>query len=199
MSTPGKLEAAANAATIVTAILISIVVIKVYILPPSPARARLATPAVGVGTNMKERLAKVDWKKNGRTLILALSTKCHFCTESAPFFRKLAKVPGRSATLLAILPQPVSESERYLDEENVHVDLVKQASHSEVGIRGTPTMLLVNGGGLVIKVWVGKAEAKDQAQILGLLLGAGRPSPPVIPSVTFGRANPSREAGRAAE
>jgi hypothetical protein len=173
MNTPGKLETAANAATIVAALLISIVLIKVYLLPAAPTRTRLATPAIAVGTSMKDRLAGVDWQKNSRTLVLALSTKCHFCTESAPFFRKLVEEPGRNAKLLAILPQPVAESKRYLGEENVHVDAVMQASLSKVGIRGTPTMLLVNGGGVVTNVWIGRLEPSQQAQVLEVLRNAG--------------------------
>jgi hypothetical protein len=190
MNTPGKLEMAANAATIVAALLISIVLIKVYLLPTAPTRKGLAASPVAVGTDMNERLPGVDWQKNRHTLVLALSTKCHFCTESAPFFRKLAEEPGRNAKLLAILPQPVAESERYLGGENVHVDLVRQVSLSRVGIRGTPTMLLVNGGGVVTKVWVGKAETKDQEQMLRLLSGVAPIGSLALPPSTFGAVNP---------
>ena len=139
---------------------------------------------------MKGRLTGVDYQKNGRTLVLALSTQCHFCTESAPFFRKLSESVRPNVKMVAVLPQPVPEGEQYLSGEGLQVDLVKQESLSRLGIRGTPTMLLINAAGIVSKVWVGKLEAKQQQQVLSLLSGSiagaltGRAAP------VFGGSNP---------
>jgi len=92
--------------------------------------------------------------------------------------------------MVAVLPQPVPEGEQYLSGEGLQVDLVKQESLSRLGIRGTPTMLLINAAGIVSKVWVGKLEAKQQQQVLSLLSGSiagaltGRAAP------VFGGSNP---------
>jgi len=162
---------AANAVTIVAALLLSVVLVKVYLLPPQQLKSRATAPVAAVGTNMKGRLTGVDYQKNGRTLVLALSTQCHFCTESAPFFRKLSESARPNVKMVAVLPQSIPEGEQYLSGEGLQVDLVKQESLSRLGIRGTPTMLLVNGAGVVTKVWVGKLEAKQQQQVLSLLSG----------------------------
>src|SRR5260370_41573734 len=33
----------------------------------------------------------INWKEHKQTLVLALSSNCHFCTASADFYRKLAE------------------------------------------------------------------------------------------------------------
>jgi hypothetical protein len=169
MSLPRKIETTANIATIGAAVLLSTVLVKVYLLPaPSPRIPRIATaPAPGV--DFKSRLPGVDWHKNGRTLVLAISTQCHFCKDSTPFYRKLQEQVGKNLKTVAVLPQPVAEAEQYLNGEDVHVDQVKQASMGDIGVQGTPTMLLVNSAGVVTKTWVGKIQPEQEQEVLAAL------------------------------
>ena len=90
-----------------------------------------------------------DIAKDKRTLVLALSTQCHFCTESAPFFQRIRKETSKNLKMVAVLPQPVSESHKYLEGEGVQVDDVRQAPLTTIGVRGTPTLLLVDNVGSV--------------------------------------------------
>jgi hypothetical protein len=76
---------------------------------------------------------------------------------------------GKSLKMVAVLPQPVAAAEQYLHGEGVRVDQVKQASPGEIGVRGTPTILLVNGAGVVTRVWSGKLQPEEQEQVLGVL------------------------------
>lgn len=172
MSLPGKIETTANVATIGVAVLLSAVLVKAYLLPAPSPHIPPALAATSVGTSLKRQLPGIDWGKNGQTLILALSTHCHFCTESAPFFRRLGDEARKNVNMVAVLPESVAESEQYLKNEGVHVDQVKQASPGSIGVRGTPTMLLVNGRGAVTRVWVGKLGPRDQEQVLSVLSGA---------------------------
>jgi len=83
MSLPTKIQTTADIATVGVAVLLSVVLIKVYLVPaPSPRLPQAAPPAVAatsVGSSLKGQLPGVDWSKNGRTLVLAISTQCHFC------------------------------------------------------------------------------------------------------------------------
>jgi hypothetical protein len=124
---------------------------------------------LAVGASLKGQLPGVDWGKNGRTLVLAISTTCHFCKDSTPFYRKLQEQVGKSLKTVAVLPQPVSEAEQYLTSEGVRVDQVKQAAIGDIGVQGTPTMLLVNSTGVVTKMWVGKIQAGQEEQVLDAL------------------------------
>lgn len=168
-----KIEVAANIATIVVAILLSVALVKNFLIPASTSRPTLRarnTNYVKVGTNLNSRVPGVDWNKNGSTLVLILSTRCHYCTESAPFFRALREKVGSNVKVVALLPQPVKEAEAYLNNEGVHLDEVKQASLDKVGIAGTPTMLLVNHKGSVVDTWVGKLEPDKQSEALAAIL-----------------------------
>jgi hypothetical protein len=165
---PSKLENLANLATILVSLLLSAVLVKVFLLPQSaPAPGR---PQPQAGMNIKQSLPGVDWAKNKRTLVLAISTQCHYCTESAPFFQRIQKERATDLKLVAVLPQAVDESRKYLEGEGVQVDDVKQAPVASIGVTGTPTMLLVNASGVVTNIWVGKLEPGQQGQVLDVLM-----------------------------
>jgi hypothetical protein len=162
------LEKATNQSTTVAAVLLSVGLVKVYVI--QPPNARTASPrVVAVGTSLKDRLPGVDWGKNQRTLVLALSTHCHYCTESAPFFRRLRDEAGSGIQVVAVLPETVQEAQEYLTAEGLQVEVVKQVSLATIGVSGTPTMLLVNRGGTVTKLWKGKVQAKEEDSVLQVL------------------------------
>jgi hypothetical protein len=168
---PTKLETVANLSTALVSLLLSIVLVKVFLLPQGRPPASAARPQVAKGTSLKGSLPGVDWSKNGRTLVLAISTRCHFCTDSAPFFQRISKDRPASTKLLAVLPQTVDESRKYLDEEGVRVDDVRQATLDSIQVTGTPTLLLVDKAGTVPGVWVGKLEPSQQDDVLRVLKG----------------------------
>jgi len=112
-------------------------------------------------------LPGMDWSRSERTLVLALSDGCHFCSESADFYRKL--VPSarqRGLRVLAVLPQPVSSSEIYLKQLEVSVPEIVQNSLDALQVSGTPTLLLVDRRGRIERAWVGKLDSAQEQQVL---------------------------------
>lgn len=166
---PTRIETLANVMTVVVSLLLSVVLVKQFLLPSRARRA--AGPETAVGTNMSRSLPGVDWQRNGRTLILAISTRCHFCTDSAPFFKRIDNERPKDVRLLAVLPQAVEESRKYLDGEGVHVDEVRQAALQSIGVAGTPTLLLVDAAGKVADVWRGKLQPDDEEKVIAALRG----------------------------
>ncbi len=172
MRLSSKLETASNISTIVVAVLLSVVLVKAYLVPASSSPARPVQPAragVAIGTSLKNQLSGLDWSKNGRTLVLAISTTCHFCKDSEPFYRRIRQEVGVGVKMVAVLPQPQAEAEQYLNTAGVKVDQVKQLSLETIGVRGTPTMLLVDDKGVVIRVWAGRLPSGEEDQVLGVL------------------------------
>lgn len=110
----------------------------------------------------------IDWKQNKQTLILAISSSCHFCTESAPFYKKLAQNKG-DTRLVALLPQPVEEGREYLERLGVSVDEVRQSSLDQIGVHGTPSLLLVDASGVVKNFWVGRLPPDQESTVLDAL------------------------------
>jgi len=168
------LETICTVTTTVVAVLLGITLIRGSLLP-TPAALRQppsgsdSNASVAVGTSLKTTLPDVDWQRNGRTLVLALSPSCHYCRESEPFYRKLQNELGRKVRIVAAFPQSVPEAEQYLSSAGLHVDQVKSVPLNVIGVRGTPTMLLVDAKGVVTKVWVGIIQEQQQQQILSLL------------------------------
>jgi hypothetical protein len=174
MSVPVKLETASNVATIGVAMLLSAVLVKVYLIPasaPLPS-ARAELTAVVVGTRLNNQLLGIDWAKNGRTLVLAVSTTCHFCRESEPFYRRLQREVGQRVKMVAVLPQAEDEGAQYLKDAGISADSIRQVALSDIGIRGTPTLVLVDARGNVTGVWRGKLQPGQEEEVFRALRSA---------------------------
>lgn len=124
---------------------------------------RLSEPEIGAQVS----LAGVDWSKSNRTLVLAISTTCHFCSESAEFYKKLVpEAISHGVSVVAVLPQPIAEGKLYLDGLGVRVENVRQSPLVDVDVGGTPTLLFVDSRGKISKAWVGKLAPERESQVL---------------------------------
>lgn len=154
-----KIELFANVAIIVTALLISGIVVKRYFFDSQ------AKPASIIGTRIN--LPGADWSKNRSTLILALSKDCRFCTQSARFYQRLVKKTASpdAARLIAVFPQSVEESTRYLNETGVSVNDIRQTSLASLGTKGTPTLILINNDGIISDSWIMTLSSEKEAEV----------------------------------
>jgi len=171
-----KLEVLANVAVIITSVVVCTTLVRRYVLPSrggtaaartavtSTNTAPLRPPSITNGTAIS--LPSVDWSESNRTLVLALSTACHFCSESAPLYRKLVEGKRGDMRLIALLPQPVSGSRTYLESLGVNIPEVVQSPLAGVGVSGTPTLLLIDNRGFVIDSWVGKLSDSAAEEVL---------------------------------
>lgn len=131
---------------------------------------RSADRGSGPEIGAKVSLAGVEWSKSGRTLVLALSTTCHFCSESAAFYKKLVpEAISHGVPIVAVLPQPTADGRSYLDGLGLHVRDVLQSPLVAVDVAGTPTILVVDGRGRISKAWVGKLAPEREDQVLASL------------------------------
>lgn len=166
----GKVEVAANLSIIVVAVLLCVVLVKSYVIP-APAQQAAGEPAGTRGVIKRGdavAVSGVDWQKNGKTLLLVLSTTCHFCTQSGPFYQRLVKEHG-DAKLVALVPQLASEGQSYLKKLGVEVDDVRQASLGGLGVSGTPTLILVDGKGVAADVWMGALPPNKENEVVSRL------------------------------
>ena len=161
------IEISTNIAIITVAVLLSIVLVKNYLLagPDAPN----ALPTVPTGTKLS--LQDVNWAANKRTLVMVLSDTCRYCTESADFYKKLAQERAKHDDLhiIAVLPQDVGAGQAYLNKLGVTVDEVMQSPLDAVGVRATPTLIFVDDKGVVTASWVGKLPAENEAEVLSRL------------------------------
>lgn len=120
-------------------------------------------------------LPGIDWTRTGLTILLVLSKDCRYCTESAPFYQRLALEKAKHANikLIAVFPQTVEVGRNYLTDLGVAVDDVKKVTPTDLAVRGTPTLILVDGTGTVQKVWPGKLPPDQESEVLSELRRKG--------------------------
>ena len=167
-----KIELLANLAIIAIALLLGIVLVKQYLLRGTPPALPAAPAEAGIRPGTKLELPGIDWTQSQQTLVLALSEGCRFCTESAGFYQRLAKEKARgedSPRLIAVLPQEVGQGQAYLNQLGVAIDEVRQIQMSALGVRGTPTLILVDNQGTVKASWVGKLSEAKEADVMAHL------------------------------
>jgi len=154
-----KIEIAANIAIVIVACVAVLVLIRNYRASSS------LPPSIKAGTRLA--LKNENWSASSKNVVLAVSTTCRFCTESAPFYRALVEQCRRDhVRTIAVLPQPLDQAEAYLKGEGVTVDEIRQTPLSEIEIAGTPTLMLVDNQGVVRNVWVGKLPEEREKEVL---------------------------------
>jgi hypothetical protein len=120
---------------------------------------------------MKFDLADAGWQAHEKNIILALSTTCHFCTESAGFYRELVQsCKQQHVRTIAVLPQSTKDAELYLKNEGVVVDEIRQVTLPEVEINSTPTLLFVDSHGVVKNAWFGKLPKDKEKEVFTKLV-----------------------------
>lgn len=161
-----KIEFFANVAIIIVAITLTAVLVKKFVFSEQPS-ASLPKESIAVGS--KVDLPGVDWSRHERTLVLVISTDCHYCHESLPFYQKLSQETARrgDTQLIAVLPQDSATGEKYLESNDVAVRRVVQANPPNLGIGGTPTLLLVDRNGAITDTWFGKLAADQEQKVFG--------------------------------
>lgn len=104
----------------------------------------------------------------GPTLVLALSVGCHFCQDSAPFYRKLAAFKSSSSgfRMVAVFPESEIEATEYLKRQGIAADAVVSLPLDKIAVHGTPTLFLLDGKSKVQELWVGQL---DNTQEVGLM------------------------------
>lgn len=186
----GKLiEIATNVSIILVALIGATVLVKNYLLrSPAPAFKQIETsnlpggpPGQRAGNNATAKpgpaegtqvsLQGVSWGQSNKSVVLALSDQCHFCTESAPFYQKLTTelAQRRDVQVIAVFPQRVGDGKQYLGKLGVPISDVRQAAFDSLGVRGTPTLMIVDRNGKVEQSWVGRLSPDKESEVLARL------------------------------
>ncbi len=166
MEVRSKLEVITNLAILIVAVLLAIILLKEHILPkPRPTRH------AGISVGSLVQLPGVSWNVKDKTLVLGLNTQCRYCAESSSFYRTLteALANNKGAQIIAVFPQPTSESTDCLKKRHIEVSSLVQRDLSSLQMPGTPTLLLVDRAGRVVKKWFGKLNSDQEATVWSAL------------------------------
>src|SRR6185503_15956396 len=158
-----RLEMLANVSIAIVAMLVGFTVIKGHFTNRMPATdGRRPQEKQGPRPGEKLILGDVEWVKHRETLLLILSKGCRFCAESAEFYRELAGLAAKRSdlSLVAVFPQDVQSGKSYLEQIEVPITEVIQASPDSLGVKGMPTLVLLDSAGVVKESWFGRLPLK---------------------------------------
>ncbi len=113
----------------------------------------------------------INWADSERTVLVALSKQCTYCSESAEFYRRLitgiASQPN--TRLIALFSEKESEGEEYLKQHEIPIRELRYVSLSSLGIKNVPTLAILDRNGVVTEMWVGKLSPLEEAALMSKL------------------------------
>lgn len=160
------LEIGLNSAVLIASLALILGVAYTYVMSSRGPQSSVAVLPKG----LKLKISGVEWSHSQHTIVLALSTYCHFCTASGDFYKRLQEVAtARGVPIVAVLPQPTDEARSYLEKLGVPIAVVKQAPLDSLSVSATPTVMMVNSEGVVTDSWIGQLSSKIEIEVLSRL------------------------------
>ena len=140
---------------------------------------RTAAPAHSPGTLVGKtiQLPGVAFPAQRDSLVLGISTQCHYCNESLPFYKQLSDSLQGRLDVFAVLPQTQAEAGKYLADAGLSTVHGVSADLDSIGVYATPTLLLVDSTGKVKDAWLGKQDEAGQQKILAAVLAEAAVGP----------------------
>jgi thiol-disulfide isomerase/thioredoxin len=96
-------------------------------------------------------LKDISWTKSTQTVVLFMSAHCHWCQKSVPLYQAVSALHKTAGgfQFVVVSNDPPGQTESFLKENSIEVDKVLSPVPGSLGIRGTPTILLVDQSGKV--------------------------------------------------
>lgn len=175
-----KIEAVSNVAIILFVLASGAVLVRQHFRPAEApaaqaragraAAAPVRAAAVMPGTRIE--VPGINWSSRKKNVVLVLSSTCHYCQEGGAFYRRLVEEAHKSQVAVqAVMPQAQKEATAFLTGMGVSVDKLVSLSPGAIGVRGTPTVLLVDDAGKVTGAWPGKLPPERETELLARLAG----------------------------
>jgi|SRR5579863_175564 len=165
-----KLEIASYVAVLCSCALLAYVLLTQYVFNPGAVANAPQARQPTLGRTIA--LANVNWAGSDRSIVLAISSHCGYCMRSTSFYHRLSEERNSrhaKTRLVAVMAEGQSSASSFLDQNHVSVDQVATAPLSAVGVDATPTLLLVDGHGKVLREWVGLLDASGEKQVISQL------------------------------
>jgi hypothetical protein len=114
---------------------------------------------------------EVDVEDARYTVITVIRSTCRFCTDSMPFYRRLAARRSADVRFVVACVEPLAACTEYLNANGVVADQIVDIAGdaSSFGITATPTILVVDRQRQVAGTWRGLQQAKGENEIYALL------------------------------
>ncbi|MEO7030613.1 MAG: hypothetical protein ABI147_14555 [Acidobacteriaceae bacterium] len=102
-------------------------------------------------------------EQNQPALLFVLAPKCTFCNRMLPVWKHLAEAISPDNVIYADVSETIDEA--YLDSAGIvaakNVIMLDQTEQMTHGFRGTPTTLVVDRSGKILRSWAGIMDEKQ--------------------------------------
>jgi len=140
--------------------------------PPLPA----PPPTLEKGDHLPP-LADLHLERSDKTLLMVLKDGCKYCEASTSFYKEVLHRSERDIQLghiqlVLLTPDRPEIAEGYLRRNGLSLQgmlTVTPSQGQSLKVRGTPTLILVNKGGTVLQVWLGKLDNDREREVLAAL------------------------------
>lgn len=123
------------------------------------------------GVRLDDQSTGIDFAEGKQTLIMVLQSDCTFCHQSMSFYRRLLEHDRNDVQIVVAAPPHDSGLGDYLTSESIEPDSVVFVDSGVIPATGTPTLLLVDGDGLVMHTWIGLLNAERETEVFEALFG----------------------------
>jgi hypothetical protein len=111
-----------------------------------------------------------EWGSHRATLIIALRSGCPFCQASAGFYGRIGDVwKGEKLKVYPLVLYPDAANE--VEPEVRKFQKLVNMDYLKIGVLSTPTVLLVDSQGNVLRKWTGELPVSQEEDLLAAARG----------------------------
>lgn len=111
-----------------------------------------------------------DPSGNGKNVLLVMMKGCRFCEESMGFYKTLlAQRPLLGTDFMAVFPHDTEETKTYIAAYGLGHINVKHARLAELNVGSTPTIIVTDSRGVILRVWIGKLSEEREREVLSFI------------------------------
>ena len=111
-----------------------------------------------------------DWQSSKLSMVVFLSSSCHFCEASVPFYSRLLsdhrRGDRRTVPVVAVSAEPKEDLGRHFTAEHLDFDQIYQIPLPNDLLRGTPTLMVVDEYGIIRRAVVGQLPPSREEEFL---------------------------------
>jgi len=163
-----RFEKYSSVASVVAIILVIVVIagllVQGYVRRSWQARQSQAAQQAALASIPRINLS--DYQK---TLVLLLNVDCGFCLRSLPFYQRVMQataVNGNRTQIIALFPNAESEVSTYITRNKLTCRYLHGVDFSKFRVSGTPTILLADKDGNIVRSWEGQLPTEKEDEVL---------------------------------
>ncbi|MDI3256022.1 MAG: hypothetical protein QJR10_14760 [Bacillota bacterium] len=110
-----------------------------------------------------------NWSNSQETLVIAIRSCCRFCEESLLFYKNLTVLEKRrqlKAHLVTVMPDNSLVGQAMLKSADISMDGIYSEPLDKLNVTATPTILLVDNRGRVMREWIGELTPQRENDVI---------------------------------